>query len=455
MKIRRIAALILSFVMILAAVYLPASAYNEPLFDDVSPSQWFYSDVRALAQTGIISGYPDGSFKPLGNITCAEFLKLIVTAAGNNITAGVYGHWAEPYIDAALSAEILTAKDLTDSRFETDRPITRSYMAALLVRASDIEICEADNPFSDTTDVYAITASNEYLLYGYREGDSYVFKGEAHATRAEAAAVIRRMIAYREDSSAYKRDAVYGLDIIMNEAQCLDLLYYTHFDITETITFRSILDIEAMRDCYDIMYEIHPECAYIDNFAVEYYEPFDGITEYTFTFDYGDSRDALLEMRDKAEEAAKSSVASCISTDMSETDKIKAVHDYLILNCAYDYDNYLADTIPDRSYRAYGALVEHIAVCQGYSAAFNLMAKYAGIKSVAVIGALPDGAAGNHMFNAVYTGGEIFYIDVSADDPVPDRSGGLTYNNYMKTASEFAEIGYTWEITEVKIKYFY
>ena len=47
-------------------------------FSDVPSTHWSYKFVDELSNKGIINGYEDGSFKPDGNVTKAEFIKLVM-----------------------------------------------------------------------------------------------------------------------------------------------------------------------------------------------------------------------------------------------------------------------------------------------------------------------------------------------------------------------------------------
>lgn len=40
------------------------------------------AEIQALVEAGIISGYPDGTFKPTAKITRAEFAKVLAKALG-------------------------------------------------------------------------------------------------------------------------------------------------------------------------------------------------------------------------------------------------------------------------------------------------------------------------------------------------------------------------------------
>nr|WP_245347220.1 S-layer homology domain-containing protein [Cohnella lubricantis] len=133
-----------------------------------------------------------------------------------------------------------------------------------------------------------------------------------------------------------------------------------------------------------------------------------------------------------------------IKPDMTEFDRELAIHDYIVLHTAYDYDNYLADTIPDDSYSAYGVFVEGTAVCQGYAYAAHLLLELAGIDSL-----LATGVAGgdDHMWNKVNIGGDYYNLDVTWDDPAPDEEGRTRYSYFNITDEQLAE-DHTWEMEQ-------
>ena len=144
----------------------------------------------------------------------------------------------------------------------------------------------------------------------------------------------------------------------------------------------------------------------------------------------------LLFQDDKAKKIYEESVrvvAQIIKPGMSDIEKEIAIHDYIVLHTAYDYDNFLKDTIPDDSYSAYGVLFHGIAVCQGYAYAAHLLLELTGIDSQIVIGTA-DGIS--HGWNKVKIGNEYYNLDVTWDDPVPDEEGRLTYSYFNVTDKE-------------------
>ena len=110
-----------------------------------------------------------------------------------------------------------------------------------------------------------------------------------------------------------------------------------------------------------------------------------------------------------------------VTPGMSEYEKVKAIHDYLVIHVDYDYDNLTAGTLPDTAFTAEGALFLHSAVCEGYARAFSLLCDRSGIENALVYGTADDGTGvQNHAWNQVRVNGEWYNIDVTWDDPLMD-----------------------------------
>jgi hypothetical protein len=48
----------------------------------VPPSNTFYTYIQWLACNSIVGGYPDGTFRPGNNATCAQFTKMVTLGIG-------------------------------------------------------------------------------------------------------------------------------------------------------------------------------------------------------------------------------------------------------------------------------------------------------------------------------------------------------------------------------------
>ena len=66
-------------VCLLVTTYAFASTEN---FTDVSGNHWAHPFIDTLKSTDIISGYPDGTFKPNANVRIDEFIAMTVKALG-------------------------------------------------------------------------------------------------------------------------------------------------------------------------------------------------------------------------------------------------------------------------------------------------------------------------------------------------------------------------------------
>ena len=121
------------------------------------------------------------------------------------------------------------------------------------------------------------------------------------------------------------------------------------------------------------------------------------------------------EFTEESIQLGEAVIDDIVTPGMTEYQKVKAIHDYIVNNTQYDYDNYLNDTIPESSYGPEGVLVYGKAVCQGYAYAFELLCELEGIDCVVVSG---TANGGGHAWNQVKVDGVWYNIDTTWDDPV-------------------------------------
>lgn len=171
---------------------------------DVS-SHWAKEYINTLVSKKIINGFEDGTFRPDENISRAQFIKMLCLALGitadshsqsfNDVT---YDMWCYPCIAAAFNKKIAQGDNF--GNFNPDSNITREDMAVLVVRALKsvgISIDNTDSAYTDNADIsqYAVqsvaSASSLGIINGMGDGS---FKPKSNATRAEAAAIISRII---------------------------------------------------------------------------------------------------------------------------------------------------------------------------------------------------------------------------------------------------------------------
>lgn len=138
---------------------------------------------------------------------------------------------------------------------------------------------------------------------------------------------------------------------------------------------------------------------------------------------------------------AKQIINDLIDKDMSDYEKELAIHDYIVLNCEYDYINYLNNLIPPESYTIYGLLIDGKGVCQAYTDATKLLLNMAGVECEIVEG------NDNHTWNIVKLDKQYYMLDVTWDDPYPDQKGKVSYDYFNVTSEKMSEL-HSWDISK-------
>lgn len=147
-------------------------------YSDVSDTAWYAAAVSTLSKMGVISGYPDGTFRPNAPITRAEFAAMIArfdetAKAGDTPFTDISGHWAENAIGKAYGNGWVEGSSKT--AFCPESNLTRAETATLLNRVlhrlpekeSDLlanQIVWPDNPetFWGYLAIQEATNSHEY-----------------------------------------------------------------------------------------------------------------------------------------------------------------------------------------------------------------------------------------------------------------------------------------------------
>ena len=147
-------------------------------YSDVPDTAWYSTAVSTLSKMGVISGYPDGTFRPNAPITRAEFAAMIArfdetAKSADTPFTDISGHWAENAIGKAYGNGWVEGSSKTV--FCPESNLTRAETATLLNRVlhrlpekeSDLlanQIVWPDNPetFWGYLAIQEATNSHEY-----------------------------------------------------------------------------------------------------------------------------------------------------------------------------------------------------------------------------------------------------------------------------------------------------
>ena len=168
------------------------STWTNP-YSDVKDGDWYFTYVRELNYYDIVSGYPDGTFRPNNQLTAGEALKLLLVAA-TKIDPGPadVGHWASNYLILAESLGCVPQGSITD----LDLPIDRLSIAQIASIALKLEAVEGASPFADVDNGYTLALYEAGIVIGDTSGSERFFNPGSGITRAEMCTIVSRIRAY-------------------------------------------------------------------------------------------------------------------------------------------------------------------------------------------------------------------------------------------------------------------
>jgi tripeptidyl-peptidase-2 len=199
------------FLMALTLFCLGISCRPAIAFQD-SNSHWARPQIEHLNSRGMISGYPDGSFRPDSPISREEFVTLLVKIIhkdaeaeqllkGNNQFADVQGRWSSGSIE--LAWELNFAQGNEQGLFLPAKTISREEAVTMLVNClkantqglntEAIADHEKISPWANEAVAYAW---QQGLIHGYPDG---TFNPQANLSRAETASLLEQILIYQGD----------------------------------------------------------------------------------------------------------------------------------------------------------------------------------------------------------------------------------------------------------------
>lgn len=121
-----------------------------------------------------------------------------------------------------------------------------------------------------------------------------------------------------------------------------------------------------------------------------------------------------------------------IKDNMTEKEKIKAVHDYLVDRINYNKPDAKVENQPGYTHTAYGALIYGSAVCDGYAQSFKVMLDQLDIENHMIYGITADRdgtfkETNRHAWNIVKVDDEFLHFDLTWNDPTFQDTIDHTY----------------------------
>lgn len=171
------------------------------LFPDLRTNYWYSGSIQYIFDRGIVTGFPDGTYRPESTITRAEAMTMIGRALGLKADASKHyfkdvktDSYAAGYINKAY--ELGYIKGVSSTSFQPEAPIKRGDMAVIMKRVFELT-SSGGTTFSDVapSKYYADAVQAAYengIVQGYKVDNT--FRPEASITRAENAEILSKSL---------------------------------------------------------------------------------------------------------------------------------------------------------------------------------------------------------------------------------------------------------------------
>lgn len=191
----------------------PVNAQQAKLFPDVAANYWAAAQIKELSESGVIVGYPDGTFKPDDNVSRAEFATMAIKALGQehttvaqpvNFTDITPDFWAYDMVQRALYFELISCPP-AGQPFRPDDPVSHAEAVSVAVNALTTESISPEKAkevlknytdLATTPDWFLVAAGKaEILSMNVNVPNTpLVLSANTPATRAEIAVLLKNMM---------------------------------------------------------------------------------------------------------------------------------------------------------------------------------------------------------------------------------------------------------------------
>jgi hypothetical protein len=175
---------------------LPQGQYH-----DVSTKYWAYTPITNLSKKGVMSGYEYSQFKPEKSVTRAEAAKMVANALGlkSSSTTSKFkdvstSFWGVNAINAVKEAGIITG--YPDGTFKPNQEMTRDEIAELITKTFVLTDKGTENSFPDVKEGYWAYDSIQLLSENNIASgfDDNTFKPQNDTSRAEFSTFLYRAL---------------------------------------------------------------------------------------------------------------------------------------------------------------------------------------------------------------------------------------------------------------------
>lgn len=410
-------------------------------YKDIKPNNFYYDQVDEATDLKIMGGYTDGTFKPKTSASRSTIAVSLVKAMNKakvpikkkssrvKLRDVKSSDAKKPYIQKVQQAGLMSAKN---SKFNPSGTMTKNQALALILKSFSVKpkVSYTYMPFKD---VNSKSKNYKNVLRAYQAGIitpdfTRNFNGKKPIKREELADMLNKAVKYQETKSLPLEKSIFNRKDYSQPPANVKYKntyknIYNALSKSEPIAKFDLNEVSYL-DISKIIKEdfVH---ATGDKFMIKSWT---ASSLGTITIKYNDVKTKNNARMASTENASETVVKKVIKPTYTDMEKVKALHDYLVLTGQYDTINYNKGSIPFQSYSAYGALLNRVMVCDGYTKAMTLMLNKIGIKNYYAYG---YANGDSHSWNMVVIKGKNYHVDSTWDDPIPNKKNQVLYKYFL------------------------
>lgn len=253
----------------------------------------------------------------------------------------------------------------------------------------------------------------------------------------------------------HMRKYIYNVVIILFVLQMSHVQVFANYEQKNIATANSIETLQNLIEKqvmqlsteFDIHYtgdttEIKDELSELIKHAIQDPYIYANISSFKWKYD-GYANNIVIKFQftyhiSQAEEAfVEQTLANIIAPmhGLSDLQKLQAAHDFIVLSAEYSKET------EGSQYSPYTLLTENKGVCQAYALVLYRMLEMLGFEVQYVPGKVGEQL---HAWVLVKLDNEWYHIDVTWDDPLPDRKGEVRYNYFLVSDRQLAQ-DHSWD----------
>lgn len=157
---------------------------------------------------------------------------------------------------------------------------------------------------------------------------------------------------------------------------------------------------------------------------------------------YSKDKKVIFNHRKEINKKVDYIISNVITNNMSDFEKEKVIHDYIINNSKYDEDYILSIKVSNESYSPYGVLIKGKGVCEGYAKAMKLIMDKINIECIIVVG---KANKTDHAWNMIKLDNNYYHVDLTWDDPVTNDSSDILSYDYFNINDKDMRKDHIWD----------